>query len=291
MLIAIPEKTTNPAVLAIAFSLSSPSPAESSAGPRLFHIDPRVRVESLSSSENTNPRSINPFTSSNSSSDKLRVFLLRLKPDETVSFLTFDLGNSRYSLPERTGWSLGDPERTDLGEWVSDSNLSLLIKHCSLNDLTINKESKRLRIVSICSSFSAAIFTGDEDALGSPSPSADGPALGFAPNSVDGPVVAAASADGPAETSTTGTGRLRPSGTEENGVGPGSGTSSGRTARMFGKSASSIATSRAVLTSFCIALRPLLKAQVPNSYIRSSPTGVREIAARTASPVSWPRQV
>nr|GMD36745.1 hypothetical protein Iba_chr09eCG2890 [Ipomoea batatas] len=195
MLIAIPEKTTNPAVLAIAFSLSSPSAEESSAGPRLFHIDPTVRVESLSSSENTNPRSINPFTSSNSSSDKLRVFLLRLKPDETVSFLTFDLGNSRYSLPERTGWSLGDPERTDLGEWVSDSNLSLLLKHCSLNDLTINvgvlqnlaaagsstivswefddvkvriscsnqKESKRLRIVSICSSFWASIFTGDED--------------------------------------------------------------------------------------------------------------------------------
>nr|GMD41057.1 hypothetical protein Iba_chr10aCG15390 [Ipomoea batatas] len=31
---------------------------------------------------------------------------------------------------------------------------------------------------------------------------------------------------------------------------------------MFGRSASSIATSRAVLTSFCIALRPLLKAQI-----------------------------
>nr|GMC86284.1 hypothetical protein Iba_chr04dCG9480 [Ipomoea batatas] len=55
-----------------------------------------------------------------------------------------------------------------------------------------------------------------------------------APNSAGGPVVAAASADGPAETSTIGTGRLHPSGTEVNGVGPGSGTSSGRTARTFG---------------------------------------------------------
>nr|GMD10296.1 hypothetical protein Iba_chr06eCG4920 [Ipomoea batatas] len=51
-------------------------------------------------------------------------------------------------------------------------------------------------------------------ALGSPSPSADGPALSVAPNSAGGPVVVAASADGPAETSTTGTGRLLPSGTE-----------------------------------------------------------------------------
>nr|GMC53721.1 hypothetical protein Iba_chr01dCG9320 [Ipomoea batatas] len=127
-------------------------------------------------------------------------------------------------------------------------------------------------------------------ALGSPSPSADGPALRVAPNSVDGPVVAAASANGPAEISTTGTGRLRPSGTEVNGVGLGSSTSPGRMAKTFGRSVSSIDTSRAVVTSFCIALRPLLKAQVPNSYIRSSPTGVREIAARTASPVSRPRQ-
>nr|GMD18719.1 hypothetical protein Iba_chr07eCG1860 [Ipomoea batatas] len=51
-------------------------------------------------------------------------------------------------------------------------------------------------------------------ALGSPSPSADGPALSVAPSSVGGPVVVAASADGPAETSTIGTGRLLPSGTE-----------------------------------------------------------------------------
>nr|GMC82441.1 hypothetical protein Iba_chr04bCG13440 [Ipomoea batatas] len=40
-----------------------------------------------------------------------------------------------------------------------------------------------------------------------------------------------------------------------------------------------------------MALRPLLKAQDPNSYIRSSPTGVREMAARTASPVSCPLQI
>nr|GME09965.1 protein PELPK1-like [Ipomoea batatas] len=98
-------------------------------------------------------------------------------------------------------------------------------------------------------------------ALGSPSPSADGPALGIAPTSVGGPVVVAASADGPAETSTIGTGKWLPSGTDVNGVGPGSGTSSGRTANTFGRSVSSMDTSSAVLTSFCIALRPLLKAQ------------------------------
>nr|GMD05870.1 hypothetical protein Iba_chr06bCG10600 [Ipomoea batatas] len=51
-------------------------------------------------------------------------------------------------------------------------------------------------------------------ALGSPSPSAGGLALSVAPNSAGGPVVVAASADGPAETSTIGTGRLLPSGTE-----------------------------------------------------------------------------
>nr|GLL27281.1 hypothetical protein M569_03986 [Ipomoea trifida] len=121
---------------------------------------------------------------------------------------------------------------------------------------------------------------------GSVSPPSDGLALGAATVSAVGLAVTAISADGPAETSTTGTGRVRPSGTEENGVGPGSGTSSGRTARILERSASSIATSRAVLTSFCIAFRPLLKAQVPNSYIRSSPTGVREMAARTASPLA-----
>nr|GMD62988.1 hypothetical protein Iba_chr12bCG10640 [Ipomoea batatas] len=97
--------------------------------------------------------------------------------------------------------------------------------------------------------------------MGPPSPSADGPALSIAPTSIGGPVVVAASADGPAETSTIGTGKLLPSGTEVNGVGPGSGTSSGRTANTFGRSVSSMDTSSAVLTSFCIALRPLLKAQ------------------------------
>nr|GLL17421.1 uncharacterized protein LOC109173786 [Ipomoea trifida] len=40
------------------------------------------------------------------------------------------------------------------------------------------------------------------------------PVLSVAPNSAGGPVVVAASADGPAETSTIGTGRLLPSGTE-----------------------------------------------------------------------------
>nr|GMD52484.1 hypothetical protein Iba_chr11bCG12050 [Ipomoea batatas] len=123
------------------------------------------------------------------------------------------------------------------------------------------------------------------------SPSADGPALGAATDSAVGPTGATTSADGPAETSTTGTGSVRPSGTLENGVGPGSGTSSGRTAKTFGRSSSSIATSSAVLTSFYMALRPLLKAQDPNSYIRSSPTGVREMAAMTASLVSCPLQI
>nr|GMD04148.1 hypothetical protein Iba_chr06aCG15720 [Ipomoea batatas] len=126
---------------------------------------------------------------------------------------------------------------------------------------------------------------------GSALPSADGPALGAAVDPAVGPAVAATSADGPTETSTTGISRVRPSGTAENGVGPGSGTSSGRTARILGRSTSSIDTSRAVLTSFCMAFRPLLKAQVPNSYIRSSPIGVREMAARTASPISCPRQM
>nr|GMD89777.1 polyadenylate-binding protein 2 [Ipomoea batatas] len=131
----------------------------------------------------------------------------------------------------------------------------------------------------------------DGSALGSATPSAVGPTPRTAIASAVGPAAAATSADGPVETPTTGTGRVRPSRTFENGVEPGSGTSSGRTTRTLGRSSSSIKTSRAVQTTFCMALRPLLNAYDPNSYIRSSPIAVRETAARLASPVSCPRQI
>nr|GMD27424.1 hypothetical protein Iba_chr08dCG13640 [Ipomoea batatas] len=65
------------------------------------------------------------------------------------------------------------------------------------------------------------------------------------------------------------------------GVGSGLGTSSSSTTKILRRSSSSIETSSAGRTSFCIARRPLVNAQVPNSYIRSSPMGVRETAART----------
>nr|GMD19150.1 hypothetical protein Iba_chr07eCG5560 [Ipomoea batatas]GMD20525.1 hypothetical protein Iba_chr07fCG5700 [Ipomoea batatas] len=115
---------------------------------------------------------------------------------------------------------------------------------------------------------------------GSAAPSAVGPAL----------VSTATSVVGPAETPATGTDAC-PSGIFEKGVGPRSGTSSGSTARILGRSSSSIETSKAAQTSFCMARRPLLNAQIPNSYIRSSPMGVRETAATMASPVSRPRQM
>nr|GMD12625.1 hypothetical protein Iba_chr07aCG5290 [Ipomoea batatas] len=115
---------------------------------------------------------------------------------------------------------------------------------------------------------------------GSAAPSAVGPAL----------VSTAASVVGLAEAPATGTDAC-PSGIFEKGVGPGSGTSSGSTARILGRSSSSIETSKAARTSFCMARRPLLNAQIPNSYIRSSPMGVRETAATMASPVSRPRQM
>nr|GMD86843.1 hypothetical protein Iba_chr14bCG9990 [Ipomoea batatas] len=85
----------------------------------------------------------------------------------------------------------------------------------------------------------------DGSALGSATPSAVGPTPRTAIASAVGPAAAAASTDGPAETPTTGTGRVRPSRTFENGVEPGSGTSSGRTARTLGRSSSWIETSRA----------------------------------------------
>nr|GLL17260.1 uncharacterized protein LOC109170758 isoform X2 [Ipomoea trifida] len=80
------------------------------------------------------------------------------------------------------------------------------------------------------------------------------------------------------------------SATLENGVDPGLGTSSGSTTKSLGRTSSSTEVSRVAWTSFCIARRPLVKAQVPYVYIRSSPTGVLDIAARTASAVLSPRQ-
>nr|GMD87823.1 clathrin heavy chain 1 [Ipomoea batatas] len=103
--------------------------------------------------------------------------------------------------------------------------------------------------------------------------------------------VAASSAVGPTEASARGTSKTCPLGVVEKGVGPGLGTSSGSTAKTLWRSPSSIKTSKASRTSLCMARRPLLNAHVPNSYIRSSPTGVREMAARTASLVSRPRQI
>nr|GMD93407.1 hypothetical protein Iba_chr14fCG7140 [Ipomoea batatas] len=100
-----------------------------------------------------------------------------------------------------------------------------------------------------------------------------GSALGFATVSAVGPVEAPA-ADSEACSS----------GTLQKGVGPESGTSSGSTTRSFGRSSSSTKASKAAPTSFCIARRPLVKAHVPNLHIRSSPMGVRETAARNASP-------
>nr|GMD16264.1 hypothetical protein Iba_chr07cCG7700 [Ipomoea batatas] len=115
--------------------------------------------------------------------------------------------------------------------------------------------------------------SADGSTPGPVAPSAVCPALG----------AAASSAVGPAEASERGTGNTCSSGAVEKGVGPGSGTSSGSTTKTLWRSPSSIETSKAARMSFCMARRPLLNAQVPKSYIKSSPIGVHEIAARTAS--------
>nr|GMC71197.1 probable linoleate 9S-lipoxygenase 5 [Ipomoea batatas] len=123
--------------------------------------------------------------------------------------------------------------------------------------------------------------SADGSTPGPVAPSAVCPALG----------AAASSAVGPAEASARGTGNTCPSGAVEKGVRPGSGTSSGNTAKTLWRSPSSIDTSKAARTSLYMARRPLLNAQVPNSYIKSFPIGVREMAARTTSLVSRPRQI
>ena len=75
-----------------------------------------TKLESLAPSEKTNPRSIKPFSSSNSRSDKLLLIpFFLLLPRASVALLgeafparvSVEFSSSLISLPEKMGWSFG----------------------------------------------------------------------------------------------------------------------------------------------------------------------------------------